>query len=72
MEFPLEEVKAGLNIAKFAVEVIGRLRNQLKEPKSSNDDESDENRDREDNIKRAILILTRETQARKVSMWRIL
>lgn len=65
MEFPLEEVKTGFSIAKTIVEVISRLRNQLKEPEILNDDESDENGDREDCIKKAILILTQETQAKK-------
>lgn len=65
MEFPLEEVKFGFSIAKSIVETINRLRNRLEDPEFSNNDESDENGDREDSIKRAILILSRETQAKK-------
>ena len=65
MEFPLEEVKTGFSIAKSAIEVIRRLYNLLERPEISNDDEPDENGDREDCIKRAILILSRETQAKK-------
>ena len=65
MEFPLEEVKDGFSIAKSTIEVISRLYNLLKKPEISNDDEADENGDREDCIKRAILILSRETQAKK-------
>ena len=65
MEFPLEEVKSAFSIAKSTVEVISRLYNQFKDPGFSNDDESGENRDRKENIKRAILILSRETQAKK-------
>ena len=67
MGFPIEEVKAGFIIAKSAVEVISRLYNLFKEPGFSNDDEAGENGDREDSIKRAILILSRETQAKKSS-----
>ena len=67
MEFPIEEVKAGFSIAKSTVEVISRLHNLLKEPGFSDEDEAGENGDREDSIKRAILILSRETQAKKIS-----
>ena len=69
MDFPVEveEVKSLFNIAKSTVEVISRLYIQFKEPGFSNDDEAGENEDREDSIKRAILILSRETQAKKCS-----
>ena len=65
MEFPVEEIKSVVIIAKPIVEVISRLYSQLKEPGISNDDEAGENGDREDCIKRAILILRQETQAKK-------
>ena len=61
MEFPveIEKVKSVFSIAKSTVDVIIRLYHQFKE------DETGEDGDREDCIKRAILILTQETQAKK-------
>ena len=65
MEFPVEveEVKSVFNIAKSTVGVITHLYHQFKEP----DDESGENGDRKDCIREAILILSKETQAKKSS-----
>ena len=62
MEFPVEaeEVKSVFSIAKSTVDVIIRLYHQFKE-------EAGENGDREDCIKEAILILSKETQAKKSS-----
>ena len=64
MEFPVEEVKSIFSIAKSTVDVINRLYHQFKEP---GDDKIDENGDRKDCIKEAILILSKETQAKKSS-----
>ena len=50
-------------MAKSTAEVIRHLLSQFKEP----DDEAGENGDREDCIKEAILILRKETQAKKSS-----
>ena len=62
MEFPVEveEVKSVFSMAKSTVDVIIRLYHQFKE-------EAGENGDREDCIKEAILILSKETQAKKSS-----
>lgn len=64
MELPVEveEVKSIFSMAKSTVEVITRLCHRLKEP---DDDESGEDEDREDCIREAILILHKETQAKK-------
>ena len=60
MEFPpVEDVQAIFRTAKSTVDVITRLYHQFKEP---DDDESDENADRKDCIREAILILRQETQ----------
>ena len=66
MEFPVEveEVKSVFSMAKSTAEVIRHLLSQFKEP---DDDEAGENGDREDCIKEAILILSKETQAKKSS-----
>ena len=66
MELPVEfeEVKSIFSIAKSTVDVITRLYHQFKEP---DDDEAGDNGDREDCIKEAILILSKETQAKKSS-----
>ena len=66
MEFPVEveEVKSVFSMAKSTAEVIRHLLSQFKEP---DDDEAGENGDREDCIKEAILILRKETQAKKSS-----
>ena len=64
MEFPIEEVKDVFSIAKSTVEVITRLCHQFKEP---DDDEAGEDGDRKDCIREAILILRKETQAKKNS-----
>ena len=60
MEFPIEEVITA--IVKPAAKTIGRLIGDLRKP---DDDEADENGDRKDNVKKAVLILTQETQAKK-------
>ena len=65
MEFPIEEAKQVFRLAESAIELINRLRDQLNPPGKSDNGESDENEDRQDNIKRAISILTQETQAKK-------
>ena len=66
MDFPVEveEVKSVFSIAKSTVDVITHLYHQFKEP---DDDEAGENEDRKDCIKEAILILSKETQAKKSS-----
>ena len=66
MEFPVEveEVKSIFSMAKSTADVIRHLLSQFKEP---DDDETGENEDREDCIKEAILILSKETQAKKIS-----
>ena len=66
MEFPVEveEVKSVFSMAKSTAEVIRHLLSQFKEP---DDDEAGENGDREDCIREAILILRKETQAKKSS-----
>ena len=66
MEFPVEveEVKSIFSMAKSTVDVIIRLCRRFKEP---DDDESGEDGDREDCIREAILILHKETQAKKSS-----
>lgn len=60
MEFPIEEVITA--IVKPAAKTIGRLIGDLRKP---DDDEVDGNGDRKDNVKKAVLILTQETQAKK-------
>ena len=66
MNFPteFEEVRAIFSIAESTVNVITRLYHQFKEP---DDDEAGENQDRKDCIREAILILSKETQAKKSS-----
>lgn len=69
MEFPVEvaEVKSFLSTAKSTVDAITCLYRQFKELEISIDDEAGENEDREDCIKEALLILSRETQGKKRS-----
>ena len=65
MEFPIEEARQIFGIAKSAIELINRLREQLNSSGTSDNGDQDENEDRQDNIKRAISILTQETQTKK-------
>ena len=66
MNFPVEveEVKYIFSMAKSTAKVLRLLLSQSKEP---DDDEADEHGDRKDCIKEAILILSKETQAKKIS-----
>ena len=67
MDFPVEveEVKSVFSMAKSTVEVIRNLLSLFKQPENYSDDENGENGDREDCIREAILILSKETQAKK-------
>ena len=82
MEFPveLEEAKSAFSIAKSTVDIITRLWQQFQEPEQfhtsnvlqdvvqeSHHDETDQNEDRKDCIREAILILNKETQSKKSS-----
>jgi hypothetical protein len=68
MELPveIEEAKSVFSMAKSTVEVIRNLLSLFKGSENYSDDEDDENGDREDCIKEAILILRKETQAKKI------
>ena len=69
MELPVEveEVKSVFSMAKSTVEVIRNLLSLFKGSENYSDDEDDENGDKEDCIKEAILILSKETQTKKIS-----
>lgn len=69
MELPVEvgEVKSIFSMAKSTVEVIRNLLSLFKGSENYSDDENDERGDREDCIREAILILHKETQAKKIS-----
>lgn len=64
MEFPIEEARHIFSIAQSTIDIINRLRDRLN-PSGNSDNGG--NGDEEDNVKKAILILTRETQAKKHS-----
>ena len=66
MEFPVEEVKSIFNIAKSTVDVIRSLCG-LYPQFEPDDDEAGKHREIKDCIKEAILILRKETQAKKSS-----
>ena len=65
MEFPIEEARQIFGIAKSAIDMINRLRDRLNPSGNSDNGDPDDNEDRNDNIKRAISILTQQTQAKK-------
>ena len=69
MELPveIEEVKSVFSMAKSTAEVIRDLLSLFKESENYSNDEASENGDREDCIREAILILHKETQAKKIS-----
>ena len=64
MELPVEDVKSIFSMAESTVGLITRLYHRFKEP---DDDGADDNEDRKDCIREAILILNKETQAKKRS-----
>lgn len=66
MEFPIEEVKSIFNIAKSTVDVIRSLCSLYPEFEPD-DDEAGKHGEIKDCIKEAILILRKETQAKKNS-----
>ena len=63
----VEEVKSVFRMAKSTVQVIRHLVSLFKESENYSDDEASENEDRKDCIREAILILRKETQAKKSS-----
>ena len=65
MEFPIEEARHIISIAQSAIDLINRLRGQLNPSGNAEKGEQEENEDKAENIKRAISILTQETQAKK-------
>ena len=65
MEFPMEEAKQLFRLAESAISLIHRLRDHLNASGNAEKGEQEENEDRAENIKRAILILNQETQAQK-------
>ena len=69
MELPveIEEAKSVFDMAKSTAEVIRNLLSLFKGAENYSDDEDDENGDRADCIREAILILSKETQAKKSS-----
>lgn len=69
MDLPVEveDVKSVFSMAKSTVEVIRNLVSRFKGSENYSDDEDGENEDREDCIREAILILSKETQAKKSS-----